>query len=59
LTLLLAEQSVPLALQIADYAYVLQTGRTVLEGPAKKLENDPEVQRIYLGIGSAANASAS
>jgi len=50
LTLLLAEQSVPLALEIADYAYVLQTGRTVLEGPAEKLENDPQVQRIYLGI---------
>ena len=32
LTLLLAEQSIPLALAIADYAYVLQTGRTVLEG---------------------------
>jgi branched-chain amino acid transport system ATP-binding protein len=50
LTLLLAEQSVPLALEIADYAYVLQTGRTVLEGAAKTLENDPQVQRIYLGI---------
>jgi len=50
LTLLLAEQSVPLALEIADYAYVLQTGRTVLEGPAETLENDPQVQRIYLGI---------
>jgi branched-chain amino acid transport system ATP-binding protein len=50
LTLLLAEQSVPLALEIADYAYVLQTGRTVLEGPADRLENDPQVQRIYLGI---------
>jgi branched-chain amino acid transport system ATP-binding protein len=50
LTLLLAEQSVPLALQIADYAYVLQTGRTVLEGPAETLENDPQVRRIYLGI---------
>ena len=50
LTLLLAEQSVLLALEIADYAYVLQTGRTVLEGPAAQLENDPQVQRIYLGI---------
>jgi branched-chain amino acid transport system ATP-binding protein len=50
LTLLLAEQSVPLALEIADYAYVLQTGRTVLEGRAETLENDPQVQRIYLGI---------
>ena len=53
LTLLLAEQSVPLALEIADYAYVLQTGRTVLEGPAKDLAGDPQVQRIYLGINAA------
>ena len=51
LTMLLAEQSVPLALQIADHAYVLQTGRTVLDGPAPALESDPQVQRIYLGIG--------
>jgi len=58
LTLLLAEQSVPLALEIADYAYVLQTGRTVLEGPAEKLENDPQVQRIYLGVSNEAGASA-
>jgi len=50
LTLLLAEQSVPLALEIADYAYVLQTGRTVLEGAARQLEDDPQVQKIYLGI---------
>ena len=54
LTLLLAEQSVPLALEIADYAYVLQTGRTVLEGPAEALESDPQVQRIYLGVKDAA-----
>ncbi|TXL71261.1 ABC transporter ATP-binding protein [Vineibacter terrae] len=50
LTLLLAEQSIPLALDIADYAYVLQTGRTVLEGTAAELENNPQVQEIYLGI---------
>jgi branched-chain amino acid transport system ATP-binding protein len=50
LTLLLAEQSVPLALEIADYAYVLQTGRTVLEGPAERLAGDPQVQKIYLGV---------
>jgi branched-chain amino acid transport system ATP-binding protein len=51
LTLLLAEQSVQLALDIADYAYVLQTGRTVLEGSAVDLENDEKVQQTYLGIG--------
>src|SRR5204863_6150075 len=50
LTLLLAEQSVPLALDIADYAYVLQTGRTVLEGKAADLEKNEQVQEIYLGI---------
>ncbi|MCP4615449.1 MAG: ABC transporter ATP-binding protein [Bradyrhizobium sp.] len=50
LTLLLAEQSVQLALDIADYAYVLQTGRTVLEGSAADLEKDEQVQEIYLGI---------
>jgi branched-chain amino acid transport system ATP-binding protein len=50
LTLLLAEQSVQLALDVADYAYVLQTGRTVLEGPAAELEHDPQVQAIYLGV---------
>jgi branched-chain amino acid transport system ATP-binding protein len=54
LTLLLAEQSVPLALEIADYAYVLQTGRTVLEGTARALEHDPQVQKIYLGIAGEA-----
>jgi branched-chain amino acid transport system ATP-binding protein len=50
LTLLLAEQSIPLALGIADYAYVLQTGRIALEGPAVALERDPHVQEIYLGM---------
>ena len=50
LTLLLAEQSIPLALAIADYAYVLQTGRTVLHGKAEALERDPRVQEVYLGL---------
>ena len=50
LTLLLAEQAVELALEVADYAYVLQTGRTVLEGSAADLADDKDVQRIYLGL---------
>jgi branched-chain amino acid transport system ATP-binding protein len=52
LTLLLAEQSIPLALGIADYAYVLQTGRIALEGPAHELESNEQVRQIYLGIGT-------
>jgi branched-chain amino acid transport system ATP-binding protein len=51
LTILLAEQSVEMALEVADHAYVLQVGRSVLSGPAAQLANDPEVQRIYLGVG--------
>src|SRR5271167_633306 len=61
LTLLLAEQSIPLALGIADYAYVLQTGRIALQGPAAELENNEQVKEIYLGvpIRGAATSSAS
>ena len=51
LTILLAEQSVELALEYADHATVLQVGRSVLSGPAAELAQDPEVQRIYLGLG--------
>jgi branched-chain amino acid transport system ATP-binding protein len=50
LTILLAEQSIPLALSLADYAYVLQTGRIALAGPAAQLERDENVQQIYLGL---------
>ena len=49
-TILLAEQSVDLALDAADQAYVLQVGRTVLQGPAREMAANPEVQRIYLGV---------
>jgi branched-chain amino acid transport system ATP-binding protein len=54
LTILLAEQAIEMALEVADYAYVLQVGRSVLSGPARQIARDPEVQRIYLGVGAAA-----
>jgi branched-chain amino acid transport system ATP-binding protein len=57
LTLLLAEQTIPLALDIADYAYVLQTGRTVLEGKAADLESNDQVREIYLGVKSTVVAN--
>jgi branched-chain amino acid transport system ATP-binding protein len=50
LTLLLAEQSIDMALEAADYAYVLQVGRSVLSGPARDIARNAEVQRIYLGV---------
>jgi branched-chain amino acid transport system ATP-binding protein len=53
LTILLAEQAIEMALELADYAYVLQVGRSVLSGPARQIARDPEVRRIYLGVGAA------
>ena len=50
LTILLAEQSVELALEYAGHATVLQVGHSVLSGPAADLARDPEVQRIYMGV---------
>ncbi len=50
LTLLVAEQQVPLALGLADRGYVLENGRIQLEGTAGDLERNPEVRRAYLGI---------
>jgi branched-chain amino acid transport system ATP-binding protein len=49
-TVLLVEQDVNLALSIADRGYVMETGRIVHSGPARKLIDDPEVRRAYLGL---------
>lgn len=48
-TILLVEQNANLALSIANYGYVLETGKIILEGPAKELESNPEVRKAYLG----------
>ncbi|MFB3882263.1 MAG: ABC transporter ATP-binding protein [Armatimonadota bacterium] len=51
LTVLLVEQNARAALQIANRAYVLETGRVVMEGSSQDLLNQREVQRAYLGRG--------
>jgi len=48
-SILLVEQNAQMALSIADRAYVLETGRLVLEGPAKEVAANPEVKEAYLG----------
>ena len=53
-TIFMVEQNANLALQIAHDAYVLQTGRIVLEGPAEKLRIDPRIRDAYLGGAMAA-----
>ena len=50
LTILLVEQNAQKALAIADYAYVLETGRIVAEGPGATLLDNPVVEEAYLGI---------
>ena len=48
-TVLLVEQNAKKALSIADRAYVLETGKIVLEGDAKELMNDDSIKKAYLG----------
>lgn len=48
-TVLLVEQNALAALSIANYAYVLEVGRVVIEGPGQELLKDPRVKEAYLG----------
>lgn len=48
-TVLLVEQNAKKALSIADRAYVLETGKIVLDGDAKELMNDDSIRKAYLG----------
>jgi branched-chain amino acid transport system ATP-binding protein len=48
-SVLLVEQNASLALELADHAYLLETGYVVASGSAKKLADDPQIRRAYLG----------
>jgi branched-chain amino acid transport system ATP-binding protein len=50
LTLVVAEQQVPLALELASRGYVLENGRVELTGTSDELAGNPDVQRAYLGV---------
>ena len=50
LTILLAEQNTNMALQYAEYAYILENGRVVMEGTAKSMRDNEDVKEFYLGI---------
>jgi branched-chain amino acid transport system ATP-binding protein len=50
-TVLLVEQNVRQALKVSQFAYVLETGKIVHEGPSPELLNDPKIQESYLGGG--------
>ena len=48
--ILLVEQNAKLALSVARYAYVLETGRVVMDGDSEKLRENPDIRDFYLGL---------
>jgi branched-chain amino acid transport system ATP-binding protein len=46
---IVAEQVIRLACDLADYAVVLHLGRIAIQGPSDAIRNDPELKRLYLG----------
>lgn len=50
-TILLVEQNAKMALGIATYAYIIESGRIVLEGTSQELTRNEDVQELYLGLG--------
>ena len=57
ITILLVEQSAAVALEVADYSYVLENGRIVLDGDRERLTNHPDIQEFYLGHSSGKRRS--
>ena len=49
-TILVVEQNAKIALEISDYAYIMESGKIVLEGPASELQDNPDVKEFYMGI---------
>ena len=50
---LLVEQNAKLALAVADYGYVMESGKVVLDGPADELRGNQDIQEFYLGLSLA------
>jgi len=50
IAMLVVEQNVLSALKIADYGYVMENGRVVLDGPTVKLRDNPDIKEFYLGL---------
>ena len=49
-SILLVEQNARIALRLANYGYVMENGRVVLDGPAEKLEENEDIKEFYLGL---------
>ena len=56
-TFLLAEQNTNMALRYADYGYIMESGRVVMDGVASELANNEDVKEFYLGMGGGERKS--
>ena len=56
-TFMLAEQNTNMALKYADYGYIMESGRIVMDGPAKELASNEDVKEFYLGVGGSERKS--
>ena len=56
-TFLLAEQNTNMALKYADYGYIMESGRIVMDGKASDLANNEDVKEFYLGVGGGERKS--
>ena len=56
-SILLAEQNTNMALRFADYGYILENGRVVMDGPAANLRDNEDVKEFYLGLSTSGRKS--
>ncbi|WP_326539565.1 ABC transporter ATP-binding protein [Pseudorhodoferax sp.] len=52
-SMLLVEQNASVALAVADFGYIMESGRIVIDGSAERLAADPDVREFYLGVGGS------
>ena len=56
-SIILVEQNASVALELAQYGYILENGKVGFDGPADVLASDKDIQEFYLGVGSAGEQS--
>jgi branched-chain amino acid transport system ATP-binding protein len=58
-SMLLVEQNATVALAVAHTGYIMESGKIVIDGPAERLANDPDVREFYLGMGGEGDGAKS
>jgi len=57
MSILLVEQNADLALSLASYGYIMESGKIVFDGPSQQLRGDRDIQEFYLGVGGVGHQS--